>query len=92
MRKWVINSVLESERTYLGILDILMQVSVISLFYLFIHLVVDLSFMIVIQNKYDIITKFINIVSVTISVCFAHRSDDILHLCLLYHIISKSSN
>jgi len=26
MRKWVINSVLESEKTYLGILDILMQV------------------------------------------------------------------
>ena len=28
MRKWVINSVLESEKTYLGMLDILMQVSV----------------------------------------------------------------
>ena len=26
MRKWVISSVLESEKTYLGILDILMQV------------------------------------------------------------------
>jgi len=26
MRKWVINSVLESEKTYLGMLDILMQV------------------------------------------------------------------
>jgi len=32
MRKWVITSVLESEKTYLGILDILMQVTGTFLF------------------------------------------------------------
>jgi len=36
MRKWVITSVLESEKTYLGILDILMQVChVTSIWYAF---------------------------------------------------------
>jgi len=44
MRKWVINSVLESEKTYLGILDILMQVSMFILMNIVVNVLANVRF------------------------------------------------